>query len=333
MTATFKISIRILTFLTFVGFCSTAQTIDSVKLILEIDSGSAVVDTVPAKRNLFRTAGAALRRTALSAPGDFVEMGHVVSRDWRQTAAYTGAIGLLLLADKPLTQFYQDKIETTIDYKLPNLPGSRSNQFFRGNDAYLNYSILALYGGSLIGNYETGQRAALNSVKALAYSYLLVQVGIKAVFARQRPDRTLSDGIPPKPPLTTDPHHFFNFRKINFRTGPNGTSFPSMHATAYFSVARVMAMEFDNYWIPYGAISFLFLADLRSHQHWVGDMVAGGILGSVIGQGIVMGSRRWDKKQKERSLGLNRHRKFDLNYQVLPRISTEMTGLSLFVSL
>ena len=324
---------KIALFLTCCSLCGQAQTADSIKPLGVIDSSRLTVGNVPVKKGGKSTAGLALKRAVYSVPGDFVQMGKVVTRDWRQTAAYTGGIALFLLADKPVTEFYQDELEKTIKYKLPVIAPPGNSLFFNGNDAYLNYSILALYGGSLIGKYDKGQRAALNSVKALTYSYLIVQVGLKAVFARERPDPILSDGIAPRLPYTTNPYHFFNFRKLNFKTGPYGTSFPSMHATAYYAVAKVLAMEFDNYWIPYGAVSFLFFADLKSHKHWVGDMVAGGILGSVIGQGIVLSSRRWDKKQKEKSLGLNRHRKFKYNYQVLPRISSQMTGLTMLVSL
>jgi len=324
---------KIAMFLSFCSLCSLAQTPDPIKPLAVTDSSRFVVNNVPAKRGGSSVAGLALKRAVLSVPGDFVQMGKVFTRDWRQTAAYTAGIGLFILADKPVTKFYQDQVEKAIDYKLPRISGRKNTIFFNGNDAYLNYSIIALYGGSLIGKYDKGQRAALNSIKALTYSYLIVQVGLKAVFARQRPDPTLSDGVDVKPPYTNNPHHFFNFRKISFREGPNATSFPSMHATSYFAVARVMAQEFNNYWIPYGAVSFLFLADLKSHQHWVGDMVAGGILGSVIGQGVVLSSKLWDKKQKEKSLGLNRYRKIKYNYQIMPRISTQMTGLTMLVSL
>lgn len=277
------------------------------------------------------TAGTLLKNVVLSTPGDFVQMGKALSNNWWKTAAYAGGIAIMIWADKPVTQWYQDHVETTVKYKLPALPGAKNSFIFNGNDAYLNYSILGLYGGSLIGNYKTGQRAALNSMKALAYSYFITQVTLKFIFARQRPDPTLSDGKPPVKPYTDDPHKFFNFRKLNFDVGPNGTSFPSMHATAYYAVAKVMAMEFHNYWIPYTAVTFLFLANIDSHQHWVGDMVTGGLLGSLIGQGIVTSSRIYEKKHQQ-SL-LNRHHKSSFNYQVIPAVSSNMMGLGLHVSL
>lgn len=328
---TFKTCFLLL-FSIFIVHISFAQNRDSLKRDTTTETAAVNADTAAVKSGHLRTAGHAWKSVVFSVPGDFVQMGKTLTNDWRQTAAYTAGIALLILADKPVTQWYQDKVEKNVTYKLPKLPGSTSNRFFYGNDAYLNYSIIGLYGASLIANYNTGQQAALNSAKALTYSYLITQVALKAVFARQRPDPTLSDGKAPKKPFTDDPHDFFNFRRVSFNTGPNATSFPSMHATAYFAVARVMAMEFNNYWIPYGAVTLIFFADVDSHQHWVGDMVAGGLLGTVIGQGIVSSTRLLEKRQRDRKVS-TRHRPFNFNYQVLPAVSSRMMGLTLFAQL
>lgn len=338
MTILTKITAILFIFLSASLIC-IAQNRDSLVVSPQAnDTTSTAIDTTPVKDNHLQTAGKALKTTILDMPGDFVQMGKVLTKDWRVTAGYVAGISLMILADKPVTQWYQDHIETTIKYKLPTLPGDRSNRFFYGNDGYLDYAVLGLYGGSLIANYKTGQMAALNSMKALAYSYLITQVTLKTIFGRDRPDLTLSDGKPAGKGHTDDPYNFFNFHRIRFGTGGNvtGMSFPSMHATAYFAVAKVMAMEFHNYWIPYGTISFIFLADIDAHQHWVGDMIAGGLLGTVIGQGIVTSSRLFEKRQEEKKrLGENeiKRHKIDFNYQVLPAISSSMTGLTLFVSL
>lgn len=331
MTIFYKI-VAIVPFLSL-SIISTAQQVDSSKTVIVADSTTIKIDTPVIKQNRFKTAAKVWETLVLSTPRDFVEMGHTLKKDWKSNLAYVAGVSLVVLADKPITKWYQDKLEKTIDYTLPALPGSKGNQFFRGNDAYLNYSIIALYGGSLATNYKTGQRAALNSLKALGYSYLLVHVGLKAAFARQRPDPTLSDGIPPRAPLTTDPHEFFHFRKLNFNTGPDGTSFPSFHATAYYAVAKVMAMEFDNYWIPYGLVTFVFFADLDAHKHWVGDMVAGGLLGTLIGKGIVTSSRYFEKKRQQNQANSLYKKKFKANYSLLPEISNRMTGLTLRVGL
>lgn len=308
-----------------------SQNRDSLNVEPQKDSTTVLRDTV--KPGRWNTAGEVWKTAVFGIPGDFGQMGKTVAQDWRVTAAYAGGIALFVLADKPVTQWYQDNIEKNVRYKFPNLPSPNNSRFFYGNDAYLNYSIMGLYAGSLIANYKTGQMAALNSVKALTYSYLISQVVLKSIFGRRRPDLTLSDGKPARKPYTDNPYDFFAIHKLNFTTGPNGTSFPSMHATAYFAVAKVMAMEFNNYWIPYGAVTILFFADVDAHQHWVGDMVAGGVIGTLIGKGIVLSSRAMEKKQAQKKLMRNRQDKINFNYQVLPVMSGGMTGLTLHVSL
>ncbi|NCD70545.1 phosphatase PAP2 family protein [Mucilaginibacter agri] len=321
----------ILFLFSFISFSGIARKQDSVGVAADIDSTKILTDTV--KDGRFKTAGEVWKTVVFGVPGDFVQMGKTVSKDWRVTAAYAGGIALFVLADKPVTQWYQDNVEKNVKYKFPKLANPGNSRFFYGNDAYLNYSIMGLYAGSLIANYKTGQMAALNSTKALVYSYLISQVFLKSIFGRRRPDLTLSDGKPAKLPYTDNPYDFFAIHRLNFTTGPSGTSFPSMHATAYFAVAKVMAMEFNNYWIPYGAVTVLFFADVDAHQHWVGDMVAGGIVGTLIGKGIVLSSRAWEKKQAQRKSIQNRQNKINFNYQVLPVVSGGMTGLTLHMSL
>ena len=58
-----------------------------------------------------------------------------------------------------------------------------------------------------------------------------------------------------------------------------GTSFPSFHYTAYFSVARVYSGVYDNSWVPYVVAGALLASNIRSHNHWVSDMAAGALIG------------------------------------------------------
>lgn len=314
---------------------ATSQATDSLALAsASFNIVTAAGDSTIEKEKRFKAAGRIFKNLVLSVPHDFSAMGNRVRDNWLETSAYTAGVGLLILADKPLTRFHQDVMEKHINYKLPELPNvklSEKNYLLGRHDAYLVYSLAGLYTGSLIANYTTGQRAALNSFKAMAYSYVITQLGLKTIFARQRPEPTLSttdDAVGTE--YTRNPYDFFNFRAIRFGSGGYATAFPSFHATAYYAVAQVLAMEFNNYWIPYGAATIIFFADLRSHQHWVSDMVAGGLIGSLIGQGIVLGTRRLEKRQKEKSASSKK--KFDFNYKFLPSISTRTVGLNFFAS-
>ena len=323
------LSVILLTSVSVNSFAQNTVAGDS-SLFYQKDS---LIQAKPPKKNHFQTAGGVIKQFVLGSPGDFVQMKNIVKDDWRSTAIYAGGIAMLVLLDKPVTTFYQDKIEKNIDYRLPVLPGSGIGGAWNAySNTYLNYSILGLYAGSFAANYGKGQRAALNSIKAISYSFLISHLASKAIFSRQRPDPNLSDGIAPKAPFTDNPYKFFQFRGISVQGQPDATSFPSFHATAYFSVAKVLAMEFNNYWIPYGAVTFLFFSNLDGHQHWVGDMVAGGIIGSLIGKGIVENSRKREKKLQLNNFGVRGHRKFDVDYNLMPSISSNLVGFNLLAS-
>ncbi|MGS2738273.1 phosphatase PAP2 family protein [Sinomicrobium sp. M5D2P17] len=276
-----------------------------------------------------------LKNSILSVPGDFNEMGHNISDDWGKTAIYAGGILGLIMVDKYTTQFYQDNIEDNIQYSLPNI-GSKSGDtelaLFHGNDAYITYSLLGIYGGSIIANSEKGQIAVVNSFKALAYSYVISHLILKSVIGRQRPDPTLSDGVAPEYPYSRNPLDFGNFHGITFNRDQYGTAFPSLHATAYFAVAKVLAMEFNNYWIPYTLVSAVFFADIKNHRHWVADMVAGGVIGTLIGKAIVNSSRKLRAKQEKESETGQAFLQDKPTLQLVPQISGRMVGLHCVVT-
>jgi len=73
---------------------------------------------------------------------------------------------------------------------------------------------------------------------------------------------------------------------------------PSFHFTMYFSVARVYARSYDNYWLPYMVMGGMLGSDIKGHMHWVSDMVAGGLLGTYIGNRIVDSHQTQVRKRK-----------------------------------
>lgn len=265
-------------------------------------------------------------------PSDFVYMGKSVSEDWKRTALYTGIVGSLILVDKPVTRFYQEEIETRVDYSLPtitlNVFKNSINPWLKGNDAYMSYATGLVYLSSLVTGNERGQYAAINSFKSVVYSTLITHVMLKTILGRNRPYPNLktsttdnSTSIDEKF-FTDDPYDFFNSRGgVYVLSDPRGSSLPSLHATAFFAMAKVFQMEYDNYWIPYGFMTGVFLADIKQHRHWVSDMVAGGIIGTVIGRSIVRSS--W----KARGILPNKEKTVDI--QCIPNISSSYNGLQL----
>jgi membrane-associated phospholipid phosphatase len=278
----------------------------------------------PKKKNHFQTAGYVFKTSFNTIPSDFVFLGKEVSNDWQKTGYYAAGILGLIATDKITTKAWQNYVEPNIDYQLPNITPNflrqSKEQWTKGSNSYLTYPIIGLYFGSLLGNKEKGQFAAINSLKAITYSTLITQFALKTIFGRNRPNRPLnSDMI--EEPWTDNNWDFFNGRKNSILfADAAGTALPSLHVTTYFALAKVIQMEYDNYWIPYGVMTAVFFSNVKSHNHWISDMVVGGLVGTLIGRSIVRSSwkaRGILDKKKQKTISLN----------YTPSFSPEFTGL------
>ncbi|WP_405564495.1 phosphatase PAP2 family protein [Polaribacter sp. Asnod6-C07] len=288
---------------------------------------SVISQNQTSDRNHLQTAGYVFKTSFNTIPSDFVFLGKEFSDDWKKTGYYTAGILGLIATDKITTKFYHNNIEPNIDYSLPNITPkflrSSKNVWINGENSYLTYPIIGVYLGSLITNNEKGQFAAANSLKAIAYSTIITQLSLKTILGRNRPNRPI-DGVISEP-FTNNNWDFFNSRDGYLYGSPKGTSLPSMHATGYFALAKVIQMEFDNYWIPYSIMAITFLSDIKSHEHWVSDMVAGGIIGTLIGRSIVKSS--W----KARGILPQKQRSISFNY--IPQFSSEFTGIKIIANI
>jgi len=207
----------------------------------------------------------------------------------RETLFFLGGIGALVAVDKPVTRYYQDKVEPVFNGYTIKTPGWGANLGLNGADSYLVSGIAGSYALGIAFNDEKSQQAALLATKASIYSIMLSHLLLKAITGRQRPVSNLSTATGDKPPFTTDPYAFGHFTKPTLGSFSGGSSMPSYHFTQYFAVARVYAKVYDNYLIPYGVAAALLTADIKSHRHWVADMVAGALIGTMIGS-VVAGN-------------------------------------------
>ncbi|MBG7611711.1 phosphatase PAP2 family protein [Polaribacter sp. BAL334] len=283
----------------------------------------------PKDRNHLQTFGHVVKTSFNTIPSDFVYLGKEFSDDWAKTGYYAAGILGLIATDKITTKFWQDNVEKTIDYRLPNITPhflrDSKNEWIKGVNAYLTYPVIGVYIGSLIANNEKGQYVGVNAFKAIAYSTLITQVTLKTVFGRNRPDEPLNSGISPQPEFpnggfTNNNWDFFNGRDKYILSHPRGSAFPSMHVTTYFALAKVLQMEYDNYWVPYSLMTVVFFTNVGAHNHWISDMVLGGVVGTLIGRSIVRSSWR-----ARGILEKNKNQRLTLNY--IPQFSSEFTGL------
>jgi membrane-associated phospholipid phosphatase len=124
--------------------------------------------------------------------------------------------------------------------------------------------------GMLALTGPAGRRSAARGVLAIGATSALVNIGVKAVSGRRRPDRS-GAGVP-------GPRHV---------PMPSSTSFPSGHSAAAFAFAT--AISRDSPWLAV-AIQFLAgsVAYSRVHTgvHYPGDTVAGALIGAGTGQAV-----------------------------------------------
>jgi hypothetical protein len=52
----------------------------------------------------------------------------------------------------------------------------------------------------------------------------------------------------------------------------------------FFAFASVNSKVFDNSWVPYALAGTALLYDIRGHNHWVSELVAGAVIGEFIGK-------------------------------------------------
>ena len=68
-----------------------------------------------------------------------------------------------------------------------------------------------------------------------------------------------------------------------------GTSFPSEHAAAAWSVAGVIAHEYPSPFVKvmaYGLASLVTVSRVKAHQHFPSDVLVGSVIGNLVAQNI-----------------------------------------------
>lgn len=133
---------------------------------------------------------------------------------------------------------------------------------------YAFFTIGALMVHGLTNDNNKGSATAMMAIQSYLISGLLVKAP-KYLFGRIRPNAWWDP----------EPNEWY---------GPgNGKSFPSGHTTSAFSVASVVAYQYrDKPWIPiasYGLATLVGVSRLYDNKHWVSDVFAGAVLGTVTG--------------------------------------------------
>ena len=143
----------------------------------------------------------------------------------------------------------------------------------------------------------------IDTMVTMGLAQLLLTIPLKVVVGRSRP--SAGQG-------TND------FHPLN-----GGESFPSGHTTQAFALASVIAEHADTPWVScvsYGLAGLVGVARMEQRQHFMSDVVAGGLIGTFVGKAVVAYNQ---------SLRANWHSKVSVSFA--PTFQPGGYGLSLAV--
>jgi undecaprenyl-diphosphatase len=122
--------------------------------------------------------------------------------------------------------------------------------------------VLAVSGG------RPGRRAAVQGLASVAASSAVVNLGVKQVARRRRPDREAAF-------VPVDRHVRM----------PTSTSFPSGHSASAFAFAAGVGSQLPMVAVPlHGLAGVVAYSRVHTGVHYPGDVVVGAVLGTVVAQ-------------------------------------------------
>jgi len=141
------------------------------------------------------------------------------------------------------------------------------------------YSLAVLGAYGIVGFAFHDAEARDTAIDGLIASGLasgIITPTLKAVIGRTRPN------------ATTDPLDFHPFSGSDL-------AFPSGHATQAFVVASVISAHSDQLWVSataYTLAGLVGFARVYHNAHWTSDVVAGALIGTLVGRSVVALNKR-----------------------------------------
>jgi membrane-associated phospholipid phosphatase len=162
----------------------------------------------------------------------------------------------------------------TLDEPLRRLSGLADNSVI----------WLAIAGAIFALGGRRGRRAALTGVAAIGLNSAVVNLPMKFVSRRRRPDRETA-GAP----------------EARWVTMPTSTSFPSGHSASAFAFAEAVAEELPVVAVPLRALAAA-VAYSRVHTgvHYPGDVIVGSLVGARIGEAAALTARAVHRRRNAR---------------------------------
>lgn len=179
--------------------------------------------------------------------------------DWLMGGAAIGGTVLSSLADRRVHRFLGDQEIANSKYNFFNLAA------YYG---YIYYQA-AFAGGLYLTGLFTRSDGVRETARLLMQSFTYsgtITIGLRILFSRERPY------------ITDNPYkfHWFTIKSLDTQ------SFPSGHTAVAFAASTILAERIGTWWsrvIFYGAAGLVGFSKIRTNQHWLSDVVFGGILG------------------------------------------------------
>lgn len=192
----------------------------------------------------------------LTAPGRWEREG------WRDFSLAVAGIGAVMLVDEPVYEEVQRNRTAAIDDMA---------QAVESFGSYPSFGIMGAFyaAGSLLED-DRAKRVAMDAFASSLVSAGIITTTMKVIVGRRRPGET------------GEAYHFRPFG--------GDRSFPSGHTTQAFSLASVIAESYDETWVDltsYGIATLVGLARVEQGAHFPSDVLAGAIIGTVVGKSIV----------------------------------------------
>jgi hypothetical protein len=182
--------------------------------------------------------------------------------DWERFGGVVVLVGGLMLADENIDREVQQNRSRFTDRVSDATTG------FGGAWAS-NLGVGFLAAGYLFRDWNT-RETGREILEAGFISHLLDKWVLKPAFGRERPIE--SNG------------------ETRFHAFSSNDSFPSGHATQAFALASVISIRSKGWVVPtvaYGAAALVAFDRVNDRVHFASDVVAGAVLGTVVGRFIV----------------------------------------------
>ncbi len=182
--------------------------------------------------------------------------------EWKQAGwASLAVVGTALLVDRPLRD----------EMRRHSGNDAAITQVERFGAQYAAGVVGGFYVVGALADNDTAIEVAKDGIAASLVASGIVTPAIKLVAGRSRP--RAGEAV-------------FEFRPFS----DLNASFPSGHTTEAFALAAVIADHYDETWVSaasYSIAGLVGLARTYHHAHFASDVVAGAMIGTLVGKSVV----------------------------------------------